>query len=73
MGIMSFLTVFGAEKAIVAIVFGILALRRIRNTRQLKGKGLAVAGIVLGVIGVVLLPLLGLLGLKLLSQIIPSL
>ena len=29
MGIVTFLTVFGAEKAIVAIVFGILALRRI--------------------------------------------
>ena len=70
MGIVSFVTLLGAEKPIVAIAFGILALRRIRNSDQLKGKRLAIAGIVLGAIGVILLPLLML---KLLPQIIPSL
>ncbi len=70
MGIVSFVTLFGAEKPIVAIVFGILALRRIRSSDQVKGKRLAIAGIVLGVIGVILLPLLAL---KFLPQMIPSL
>ncbi len=70
MGIVSFVTLLGAEKPIVAIVFGILALGRIRSSDQLKGKGLAISGIVLGVVGVILLPVLAL---KFLPQIIPSL
>ena len=59
-GILSFVTLFGLEKAIIAIVFGILGLRRISRNTQLRGKALAITGIVLGSIAVVLLIVLGL-------------
>lgn len=58
-GILSFVTVLGLEKAIVAVVFGILALRRIGKNPQVRGRALAVAGIVLGSIAVVLLMVIG--------------
>ena len=49
MGVLSLITLMGIEKAIVAIIFGILALKRIyREEGQLSGKNLAVAGLVLG-------------------------
>ena len=49
-GILCFIQLFGLERSIAAIVFGILALRRIKQDETLKGKGLAIAGIVLGAI-----------------------
>ncbi|MDD5618028.1 MAG: DUF4190 domain-containing protein [Candidatus Omnitrophica bacterium] len=49
-GILSFIQLFGLERSITAIVFGILALRRIRQDETQKGKKLAIAGIILGVI-----------------------
>jgi hypothetical protein len=58
-GILSFVTLFGVEKAILAVVFGFLALRRIGRNPQLRGKGFAIAGIVLGAIAVVLLIIIG--------------
>ncbi|MFC1631700.1 DUF4190 domain-containing protein [Candidatus Omnitrophota bacterium] len=49
--ILSFLQLAGFEKAILAIVLGVLALRRIAAPgAQVRGEGLAAAGIVLGVI-----------------------
>jgi len=42
----------------LAIIFGGIALRRIRTNPSLDGKGLAVAGMVLGLIDVVLLAIL---------------
>lgn len=53
LGIMQFIRVFNFEKALLAIAFGILALRRIRTAQGVSGKNLAVAGIVLGMVGVV--------------------
>ncbi len=44
-----------------ATVFGVLALRRMKADGESKGKGLAVAGIVLGAVGVVVLPTLGII------------
>ncbi len=49
LGILSYFQLFAAEKGIVAIVFGILALRNIGRNVEIKGKGLAVAGIILGI------------------------
>ena len=52
LGIFQFVHIFNAEKAILAIIFGVLALKRIAQTGA-GGKKKAVAGIILGVIGIV--------------------
>lgn len=49
-GVLCFIQLFGLERSIAAIVFGVLALRRIKQDETLKGKNLAIAGIVLGAI-----------------------
>ena len=53
LAIMEFVHVLNLEKSLIAIVFGILALKKIKTEEGLKGKNLAVAGIVLGIVGVV--------------------
>lgn len=53
MGIVSFIRIFNVEKGLVAIVFGILALKRIGLTPQMRGKNLAIAGIIIGIISVI--------------------
>ncbi|MFH1622366.1 MAG: DUF4190 domain-containing protein [Candidatus Omnitrophota bacterium] len=50
MGVLCFIQLFGLERSIAAIVFGILALKRIKQDETLRGKKLAIAGIVLGAI-----------------------
>ena len=51
LGILSFIQLAGIEKAIAAVVFGILSLKRIaRPQNDARGEGLAAAGIVLGII-----------------------
>jgi hypothetical protein len=54
MGIISFIQIAGMEKAIAAIVFGVLALKGIAapENRE-RGEGLAAAAIVLGVIYII--------------------
>ena len=49
-GITSFIQLIGMEKSIPAIVFGILALKRLKYDQTQRGKNLAIAGIILGVI-----------------------
>ncbi|HZX45519.1 MAG TPA: DUF4190 domain-containing protein [Candidatus Nanoarchaeia archaeon] len=51
-GILSFFQLFGLEKPIAAIVFGILAIRSIRKNK-LRGRNLALAGIILGVAAII--------------------
>ncbi|MDI9623419.1 MAG: DUF4190 domain-containing protein [Methanothermobacter sp.] len=53
-GICAFIQLLGAEKAILAIIFGILALREIKE-KELNGKYLAIAGIIIGIIYMILL------------------
>lgn len=53
-GICAFIQLLGAEKAILAIIFGVLALREIKE-KELTGKYLAIAGIILGIIYIILL------------------
>lgn len=54
LGILSFLNLANLDKIVLAVVFGILALRRIERTGD-RGRGLAMTGITLAVIAGVLL------------------
>ena len=54
LGIFSFIQLMGMEKSILAVVFGILALRRLGSGNSKKGKKLAIAGIILGVAAIIL-------------------
>ena len=55
LGILSFIQLAGIEKAIAAIVFGVLSLKMIAAPQSnARGEGLAAAGIVLGVIYAIL-------------------
>ena len=53
-GIISFISLAGMEKAIVAIIFGVLALKRMERNNLSIGKNLATAGVVLGIFSIVL-------------------
>ena len=52
-GILSFINLAGMEKAILAIVFGFLALKKANKDSQVTGKNFATAGIVLGIFAIV--------------------
>ena len=52
-GIISFINLAGMEKAIVAIILGILALKSAARARQPQGKNLAIAGIILGAFAII--------------------
>ena len=55
LGILSFIQLGGIEKAVAAVVFGILALKRIAAPgSSARGESLAAAGIVLGIIYVII-------------------
>jgi len=54
LGVFSFIHLFGLEKAALAIIFGFVALNEISKEPELKGKGFAWIGIVLGTIAAVL-------------------
>jgi len=55
LGILSFINLFGLEKALLAVILGIIALRRIAAPESTaKGEGFAAGGIVLGAISAVL-------------------
>ena len=51
-GILAFFVPYvGIILAILAIIFGGIGLRRTRSNPELKGKGMAIAGLVLGIVG----------------------
>ncbi|MFW6134419.1 MAG: DUF4190 domain-containing protein [Elusimicrobiota bacterium] len=54
MGIVSFIQLFGFEKAITAIVFGALALNQAKK-EPISGKQLAYWGIALGIVYILIL------------------
>ncbi len=51
LGILSFIPSFGVIFGIIAIIFGCISLSQIKRN-NLSGKGLAIAGIILGIIGI---------------------
>ena len=53
LGIASLINLFGLEKGIVAIVAGWMAIREIKEEPLLKGKGIAWAGFILGVLSII--------------------
>lgn len=52
-GIASFISLAGLEKAILAIIFGALALKRMQGENQLLNRKLANAGIILGIFSII--------------------
>jgi len=52
-GIFSFIRIFNVEKGLIAVAFGILALKRIKENSQLQGKNFAIAGIILGIVSAI--------------------
>ena len=54
LGIVGLVLCFAVIPAVLAIVFGVIALREIgRSDGSLRGKGMATAGLVLGIVGLV--------------------
>ncbi|MDD5455284.1 MAG: DUF4190 domain-containing protein [Candidatus Ratteibacteria bacterium] len=51
--ISSFTWIYGIG-SLLAIILGIVSIRKINRSNKLKGKGLAIAGIILGGIGLIL-------------------
>lgn len=59
LGLFILVPLLGMLCGFIAIVFGIIALVQIsKNKETLKGKGLAITGIVLGVIGIIVVPII---------------
>jgi len=52
-GLISLVNFLGVEKAIVAIVFGVLALRRMNKDSHLSGRNIALAGVIIGSLAIV--------------------
>ncbi len=57
-GILSFVQVVGIEKSLAAIIFGALALRRIKKDERMHGRKLAIGGIMLGAAYLILVSIL---------------
>lgn len=55
LGLVTFINLFGMEKAIAAIVFGAIALKEIVTNQELKGRNFAYAGIILGSLYILIL------------------
>ena len=62
LGCLFLIPFLGLLFSLLAIVFGIVALVKISNNKQVcKGTGLAVSGLVLGVIGIIIIPIIAML------------
>ncbi|MCG7852564.1 MAG: type II secretion system major pseudopilin GspG [Methanosarcinaceae archaeon] len=62
-GCLFLVPLLGMLSSLVAVILGIIALVYISGNKEtLKGKGMAIAGIVLGSIGLILVPIVFLLG-----------
>jgi hypothetical protein len=55
LGITSFVNLLGLEKGIVAILVGWLAIREIKEDPARKGKRMAWAGLILGLLSVIII------------------
>jgi len=54
LGIFSFVHLLGMEKGILALIFGLLALKRISRSGE-EGRGFAIGGMILGILSIVLI------------------
>lgn len=62
LGCFFLIPLLGFVLGFLAVVFGIIALVSISNNKQAyKGTGLAVAGLVMGVIGIIIIPIIAML------------
>jgi len=73
MGIACYVNLLGLEKAIVAILFGWMALRANPAPKLVSRRGWGIAGIVLGAVLLVLVPLLLLLNLDRITEFLDAL
>ena len=55
LGLVSFVQLFGLEKAVLAIIFGAISLKEITDGQQLNGKKYAYAAIILGSVYILVL------------------
>jgi len=61
-GCLFFIPLLGAISGIIALVLGIVALVKISHNKDtLKGQGLAISGIVLGIVSIIIVPIIALL------------
>jgi type II secretory pathway pseudopilin PulG len=62
LGCFFIIPILGLLTSVLAIIFGIIALIMISNNRDtLKGNGLAISGLVLGVVGIIIIPIIAIL------------
>jgi type II secretory pathway pseudopilin PulG len=62
LGCLFLIPFIGILFSLLAIIFGIIALVTISNNKQTyKGNGLAITGLVLGVLGIIIIPIIALL------------
>lgn len=57
-GIVSFVQLLGIEKAILSVIFGVLALKEIERESSVSGRKIAYWGISLGVLYIVIIAVL---------------
>lgn len=62
LGCFFIIPLLGLLTSLLAIIFGIVALVVISNSRDtLKGNGFAISGLILGIVGIIIIPIVGLL------------
>jgi hypothetical protein len=62
MGCLVLIPILGLVFSLLAIIFGVVALTKIsNNAAALKGKGLAISGIILGGFGIVVIPIISIM------------
>lgn len=55
LGIISFFQILGLERALLAVVFGVIALKKMNEDEKLKGRKFAYSGIILGIVYLIIL------------------
>ncbi len=65
---LGFIPVFGWIIITLAIIFGFISLSKIKKNNNLKGRGFAITGIILGFVSLIFVILIGIFFLSLLSQ-----
>lgn len=61
LGLVSFIQLLGIERAILAVIFGILALKEIEKETNINGKNIAYIGIILGIIYILIISVISIM------------